>query len=266
MKLFTLTVAYAPAALVARSLILYQKYRALRPYRHIVVQGHYPINTKKNHSDIKLVVDCFEGIELWDPGKNLGSAQSQNWALNQLDIGQDDVFVNLDPDSACCQQDWDAVLVMGLKKEPDCVLVSCNAPMVQRYRQTAPFERRFSVGRSSFGIADRPTPFNLSAWRHSFIKEIGGIPQAGLWWGETEAPFYVECQRRGKFHAYALDYMEDEHGKFMQDRQQNEWKDLHMRTPPPNQFLGNFDEYLRWKYPGLAEMDTAKDFSNHNHP
>ena len=264
MKLFCITIAYAPAVLVARSLFLYQKYRALTPYRHIVVQGHYPINELKNSNDVKLIVDCFEGVELWDPGKNLGSAQSQNWCLERLDIGLADYFINLDPDSACQQNGWDDALLKGFSG--NCVLVSCNAPMVQRYRQCAPFEDVYGHGRLSYGIATRPTPFNLSMWRYSFIKEIGGIPQMGLWWGETEAGMFAACKQRGKFHSYSLDYMEDESGKFAQDRQHNEYKDAHMRSAPENQFLGSFDEYLRWKHTALAKMDTCKDLDNYNHP
>jgi hypothetical protein len=259
MKIYTITIAYAPAVAVARSLVLYQKYRAIKPHRHIVVQGHYPINEKKNTNDIKLIAECFDGIEVWDPGKNLGSAQSQNYALNLLDIGPDDYFINLDPDSACFNYGWDKTLQTYLTAYPDCVLVSCMAPMIRRYKGQ-------EYGISGFQEAKSPTPFNLSMWKYSFIKQIGGIPQMGLWWGETEGPFFSACKKLGKFHAYALDLMENEDGKFMQDAQHNEYKNFHMRTTPDKQFLGSFDEYLRWKYPALAEVDTCKDLSDHNHP
>lgn len=265
MKLFTITIAYAPAALVARSLILYQKHRFHKPYRHIVVDGHYPINQKKNSHDLKLITECFEGVELWDPGVNLGSAQSQNWALGRLDIGPEDFFINLDPDSACTINDWDEALRMQLFKDPHCAMVSCLAPMVVRYRGLH-FEMIKNIGRYKYGVATKPTPFNLSMWRYSFVREIGGIPQAGLWWGETEAPFFSHCQRTGFYHAYALDFMENESGKFMQDKPQNDWKNLHMRTAPPDNFLGNYEEYLRWKHPALLEIDTCKDLNNHDHP
>lgn len=266
MTLFTITVAYCPAALLARSLSLYQKTRYKEPYRHIVVQGHYPINEKKNSHDIKLITECFDGVELWDPGQNLGSAQSQNWALQRLDIQPGDVFINLDPDAACLDDGWDSKLIEGLAADPNCVLVSCMAPMVQRYLHGAPFTTFIDETDGKYAIPKRPTPFNLSAWRYSFIKEIGGIPQAGLWWGETEGAFWGHCQRTGKYQAYCLDVMEDERGKWMQDRQQAEWKDLHMRVTPDKQFLGNLDEYLRWKYPELSNLDTCRDLNDSNFP
>lgn len=264
MNVVTITVAYCPAALLARSLILYERTRAIKPYRHIVIQGHYPINEAKNTNDIALIARCFDGIEIWDPGKDLGSAQSQNWCLKQLDLKDDDFFINLDPDSACMNQGWDAGLLNGLQGVGNCVLMSCMAPMIVRYG--ADLSNQFKVGGLTYAIPARPTPFNLSMWRYSFIKEIGGIPQLGLWWGETEGAFWGHCQQRAKFHAYALDFMEDESGKFIQDKQHNDYKNFHMRTTPDKQFLGSFEEYLRWKHPALLEIDTVKDLTDHAHP
>ena len=265
MRIFTITVSYAPAALLARCLIQYQKTRAIKPYRHVVALGHYPINRLKNNNDTKLIVDCFDGIELWDPCENLGSAQTQNWILSRLDIKDGDYFINLDPDSHCPKPNWDHAMKTVLDNNENCALISCMAPMVERYLNGRTLVEMSREGNARFAVPQQPTPFNLSMWRYSFIKEIGGIPQMGLWWGETEAPFYSHCQRRGKYHAYLSDFLENEDGKFMQDKEQNEWKDLHMRnrsTP----FHGNFEEFLRWKYPSLAEMNTCKDLSNHNHP
>lgn len=268
MKIYAITIAYCPAALLARSLILYRKHRWSTPHRHIVVQGHYPINEKKNTNDIKLIVDCFKDIELWDPGRNLGSAQSQNWALSQLNLAADDYFINLDPDSACLKAGWDLEMQKVLENHPDCALISCMAPMVQRYldAKNETLEVKRDWVSPKFGIPKTPTPFNLSMWRYSFIKEIGGIPQLGLWWGETEAAFWSHCKARGKYHAYLMDYQENEDGKFLQDKQHNEYKNFHMRVPADQQFLGSYDEYLRWKYPALSEIDTCKNLSNSNHP
>lgn len=263
MKIVTITVAYCPAVLLARSLILYERTRSIKPDRHIIIQGHYPINEKKNTNDIQLITQCFDGLELWDPGKDLGSAQSQNWCLKQLGLQDDDVFLNVDPDSSCPIQGWDAGLIKGLDN-PICVLVSCLAPMVLRYNAT--WSGEFKAGDFTYKIPAKPTPFNLSAWRYSFIKEIGGIPQGGLMWGETEGAFWAHCQQRGKFHAYAINFLENEDGKFMQDRQHNNYKNLHMRTTPDKQFLGTFTEYLRWKHPELLEIDTCKNLLDHNHP
>lgn len=268
MNVTTITVAYCPAQLLARSLTLYESKRMINPRRHIVVQGHYPINKKKNNNDIKIIVEAFDGVELWDPGANLGSAQSQNWVLQRLGLQDGDYFVNLDPDSACLKRGWDLAMTSVLDKDKDCALISCMAPMVERYLE-AKGEKLYMVdidGVPPFGRPRTPTPFNLSMWRYSFVREIGGIPQMGLWWGETEAPFAIACQRSGKYHAYLLDFVENESGKFMQDKEQNEWKDVHMRTAPPNNFLGNFEEYLRWKHPHLLEIDTCKDLENENHP
>lgn len=284
MKLYIITVIYGPAVMLARSLACYRKSCHLKNVHHVVVDGHYPINEKKNCNDVKLVCDAFN-IEYMDLGRNLGSAQSQNWCLQRLDIKESDYFINLDPDSDCQEYGWDLAMSKVFDNDPNCVLISCMAPMVKRYLGDTPLEKKGNVipkeNTPAFGffpkeadapiipryvISPKPTPFNLSMWRYSFIKEIGGIPQMGLWWGETEGPFYQACKRRDKYHAYLLDYLENEDGKFLQDKQNNEYKDLHMRTAPPNQFLGSFEEFLRWKYPKLLEIDTCKNLQDHNHP
>lgn len=258
MTIIAITVAYCPAALLGRMILA----NRVRP--DFVVQGHYPINKKKNNNDIKLICEAFN-IPVLDPGEDLGSAQSQNWALSQIGLNESDFFINLDPDSAC-HSDWVTAAKIVLYEDPYCMLISCMAPMVQRYMANRPpFIERNAVN-VRYRIPQTPTPFNLSMWRYSFIKEIGGIPQMGPMWGETEGPFYAHCQARGKYHAYLLDYMEDENGKFMQDKQHNEFKDRHMRTLGDKQFLGTFTEFLALEYPHLLELDTCKDLDNNNHP
>jgi hypothetical protein len=265
MKVFAITVAYCPASLLARSLMLYARTRAIQPYKHIVALCGFPIDRKKNENDIRLICEAYGGIDLIDLGGNIGSAQSQNEILRRIDITEEDFFINLDADSACLTAGWDKEMLKVMRNLPDCALISCMAPMVKRYLGDTPLQKVQNAHFQNIGIPFKATPFNLSMWRYSFVKEIGGIPQGGIWWGETEGPFYGACQSRGKYHAYLLNCVEDENGKFMQPRQQNEWKDLHLRVVPEEQFSGNFEEFLRWKYPSLSEIDTAKDFSDHNH-
>lgn len=264
-KVYVITIAYCPAALLARCLLHYSKSFGIPPLKHIVVQGHYPINKKKNNNDIKLICAAY-GVDLLDPNEDLGSAQSQNWVLQQLGLNDEDYFINLDPDSAC-NYGWDIAMRTVLENDPNCTLISCMAPMVSRVmaQKGTQFELK-QINGIKYGIPNHPTPFNLSMWRYSFIKEIGGIPQLGPVWGETEAPFHWHCMQKEKYHAYLLDHIENEDGKFIQDRQHNEFKDRHMRTSGDKQFLGNFTEFLRLEYPQLLDFDTCKDLSNHNHP
>lgn len=249
--IYTITVAFCPAAQLARSLAKY--YQVERRYydprsNHIIVQGHYPINKKKNNRDIEMICDAFE-VKLLDPGKDLGSCQSQNWALEIINPEDDTYFINLDPDSHCDAVAWDEKMKSTLDTFDNCVLISCWSKMWE------PYKNRLNIT-DNIGIAHQPIPFNLSMFRCSFIKEIGGLRQLGEKWGELEAPFHQSCVHHGKYHAYLMNCIEDESGKYMQDRQLLEYKDLYLRTDGPNKFTGTYEEFLKYKYPELLKMDS----------
>lgn len=244
MAVYSITVAFCPASQLAVSLM-----RAnVCPDFTYIVQGHYPINRLKNNRDIEMVCKAFK-VNYLDPGKDLGSAQSQNWALEQIQPEDDDLWLNLDPDSHCSNGFWVFNAKKYLQENLNCVAVHCWSKMWE------PFRNRLQI-ENGIGMAIHPTPFNLSMFRCSFIKQIGGLRQMGEKWGELEAMFHQSCKQYEKYHAYLMDFVEDESGKYMQDRQLLEYKDAYMRTASPNDFRGSYEEFLRLKYPHLLEMDT----------
>lgn len=220
--------------------------------RHIIINCHYPRNYEKNQTDLKILIESWnrkvknrEKVELWDPGSDLGSAQSQNWVLEQLAdvLSDDDYFINLDPDAAC--EDWLGDAMLCMRADPKIVVVSCNAPMVTRFVETRyqQMEEREIFGVNIL-IPDIPTPFNLSLWRFSFIRSIGGIPQLFPHYGEVEGPVFATARGNGLYNVYLKDSMENEDGKLMHDRCFEDWKDAHARE---HTFLGNFKEYCEQK-------------------
>lgn len=250
MNIFTITVAFCPAAQLARTLLKYQASSIISPTRHIIVDGHYPLNKTANQRDIRLIVEAYqaanpnEKIQLMDPGRDLGSAQSQNWAIEELhDLinFDEDCWINLDPDAACITKGWDAAMRNVLEHDPKCILVTTNSPMVEGFiqrRHQAMEERK--IGSHTVMLPDMPTPFNLSMWRLSFLRDIGGIPQLFPSYGEVEGPMYQMARQLGYYNCYLKHFMEDEDGKLMHDQVFEDWKDAHARN---HTFLGNFEEY-----------------------
>lgn len=255
MNVYAISAAFCPAAQLARSLKEYEKYREITPYRHIVVDCHYPINTEKNRSDIKIICETF-GVELWDCGEDIGSAQSQNWVLERLSdvLEDDDVFINVDPDASCRTHGWDLKMMQVLKEDEKCVVITNNSPMVMGFieRRHQVMEHKVIAGHKVM-IPDIPTPFNLSMWRINFLRALGGIPQAFPFYGEVEAPVFNMARINGYYHCYLEDTMEDEQGKLMHDADFERWKDLHARTDGPESFAGSFGEWLQTKELGNEE-------------
>lgn len=248
-NIWTITAAFCPTAQLARTLLEYETEKRTC-YRHIVVNCHYPINYEKNQLDFKIFMDSYTRVnpntEVMDPGSDLGSAQSQNYVLNELgdSIGPGDYFVNLDPDAACRTPNWQLAMKEVLDNDPLCALVSCNAPMIDKFKEQRHQEfTNKTVAGYKLILPDMPTPFNLSMWRAQFFREIGGIPQMYPHYGEVEGPVYQIVRANDMYNGYLLDFMEDEQGKLMHDRAFESWKDAHARTTGPSAFLGNFGEY-----------------------
>lgn len=261
MKVYALTIAFCPASQFARTMLEWTNSdNCSHVDRHIVVDGHYPINTKKNSRDIKLLCQSFPLCEYVDYGADLGCAQTQTRVMHEMH--DFDAFVNVDPDSAC-KTDWLWEAMRLMETDENCIVASCMSPLVEKFiaSRNISLEKKTLKASNGFynaniGIARNPIPFNLSLWRCDFFRSIGGVPQMGEKWGETEGPTYSIANQQGKYHAYLLDHMEDEQGKLMQDRQLLEYKDAHLRSGPENRFFGYYEEYLRWKHPNLIEMDT----------
>ena len=186
---FIITVAFGRSAQIARCLLEFHPDIPIE--KHVIVQAHYPIDTERNNEEIRLIVDSYEKhcnspVELWDPGGDIGSAQSQNWALKQLGLRDDDAWINLDGDSTCRDPHWMGAMQQVLEKEPKCAFVSLNSPMVQNFVR-GPFEEKHVhgwLGEFRIGIQNRPMPFNMTMWRGSFINQIGEFAQVGPQWGE----------------------------------------------------------------------------------
>lgn len=269
--IYTITVAFCPASQLARCLYRFNSL-IKNPHKPTIVMGHYPINTKKNNRDIQLIAKDML-LEVKDPGYDMGSAQSQWWCLEQINfdrcmagigggsgLGEKDFWINLDPDSYCGDASWIGHAQKILENDPNCVVVSCMSPMVESFLKTRNIKlERKDLGNQGliyYDVAHQPVPFNLSMWRYSFFKEIGGIPQRGEKWGEVEGPVFHYAQQMGKYHAYLPNHYEDESGKFMQDRTLLEYKDRYLRTSGPEQFIGSYTEFLEAFYPELLKIDT----------
>jgi hypothetical protein len=248
--IYVITVAFCPAAQLARTLLEFKEQDKRLCKRHIIVNGHYPRNYEKNQSDTKILIDSYNRampehyrVEYWDPGSDIGSAQSQNWVLNELaeHLTDKDFFINLDPDAAC--DGWVEPAFACLVTDPNLIVVSCNAPMVKHFVETRyqQMEDRVVAG-VNLMVPDIPTPFNLSMWRYSFIRDLGGIPQMFPQYGEVEGPVFQSARAHGYYNAYLKDYMENEEGKLMHDKSFEDWKEAHARQ---HTFLGTYAEFCQ---------------------
>jgi hypothetical protein len=244
MRVFVVTSAYCQAGLLAHGL---KRFEAIKTpgliYRHVVVGGHYPFpNKAHNEVCLRRICDAF-GVEYMQPEYDLGSAQTQNWCLQQLDIQPGDAFINLDPDAMCSVRGWDKAMFDVLSSDPECALIHCISPPVQDMidEGKTPIEIKHVSG-YQLAVPLRPDQFNLTMWRYSVIHDFGGILQQHPYYGQVEIPMYMAIREKGFYNAYLLGFREDERGKDMHDPEFTMWKRAHAHDMT---YMGKFEEYCQ---------------------
>ena len=245
MKVFVICVAFGNADQVGASLRRFKSALPVGPgieLDKVVVNGHFPLNYKSNQALLPSV--CEEnGFRLLDPGKDLGSAQSQNWALRELGAKDGDFFVNLDPDSACDMEGWLTALLEVMKSERKIAILSLNTfwHWERIFRLGLPVETRY-VGKYRVLFPLTPDLFNLSVWRVEALNRIGGVLQGTASWGNVESFTMAALARADYRTALLYNFMEATDLKLMQPMEFIDWKKAHGvdRT-----FPGNFGEYCK---------------------
>ena len=178
--IYAVTVCYCRSAQLARCLLEYHSNIA---DKHVFVLAHYPIDTERNNHEIRLIIESYQKrvgypVEILDPGGDIGSAQSQQWALEQLNVDwEKDYWINLDPDSIAITPGYQQAMKEALDADPNLAVVSLMCPMVRDLLQARGQELVTSLVRRTVGIPQSPSPFNLSMFRCSFLKDICGIRQ-----------------------------------------------------------------------------------------
>ena len=248
-RIFVIMVGFGPKRQIEASLRRFQPaYEAWPCPRNtdlnlIFVNGHFPLNYKDNQDGLRELVESF-GFKFLDPGKDIGSAQSQHWALEQVGAEDGDYWINLDPDSACDNPNWLKALFSTIESCPDIAILSLNSfwfwERVLRLG-ALPVENRF-VGPYRVWIPLKPDLFNLSIWRVGPIFKIGGIAQGTPFWGNVEGPMRHALSMIGYKTAILYDFTEATDLKTMQPMEFIEWKFSHGIT---RTFLGSFGDYCK---------------------
>ena len=247
MKVFVICVAFGNVDQVHASLNRFNK-SALPvgpgiDLDKVVVNGHFPLNYKSNQALLPSIVE-EAGFRLMDPGRDLGSAQSQTWALKELGAADGDYFLNLDPDSACDQPGWLDALVKVMESEKKIAILSLNTfwhwERIHRLG-VLPVETRF-IGQYRIQFPLAPDLFNLSLWRVGALNRLGGVLQGTAWWGNVESHMIAGLKKLGYRTALLYNFMEATDLKLMQPAEFIDWKKAHGID---RSFDGSFGEYCK---------------------
>lgn len=239
-------VGFGPQEQILGSLLRYKESHGWKQRNgceidQVFVNGHFPLDYERNQLGLKqMVTRC--GFRFLDPGKDIGSAQSQQWALEQVGANDEDYWVNLDPDSACDQYGWLEALFTTIERCPDIGILSLNSQWHwERAHRLGvlDLETRY-IGDYRVEIPNQPDMFNLSIWRMKALNAISGIQQGTPYWGNVESYTRHALALMGYRTAILYDFMEATDLKLMQPMVFIDWK---VRHGIKQDFPGSFKEY-----------------------
>jgi hypothetical protein len=237
MRLFTVTLAYAPARTLIAGLDRYYDTTANPGRRHILIDQHYPLNS----GAINLVIEemCRRyRIEYVDPRKNLGYHGGFNFAMEHLDkeMSDDDAILCYDPDAWPDEKRWDTALEDAFDTCPD--MATCG---VLNPRSRKEISDRGYTDRGSVWITHKPIVASLQAWRKGFIRKAGGFKEPRPYYGGIEAEMWPRLQEQGKTWGMLSKFNEIEILRDWKDPEYRAWQWAHAHE---TSFQGDFAAFV----------------------
>lgn len=239
MKLKILTMAYTRPDIIQRSLASLQA----PGIEHYILDQHYPL---PDYAENRAWLEGYcrdHGHRLLDAGKNLGYHEGINWAIEQMDLADEDIVVNYDPDTLIPVGSESCLSMMRLAFERDKTLavVGLNNPTIDRELQ----ERGYfdeDVGGLTLRFMKVPVIMSVVAWNVGFIRKVGGLKEPSAMYGGIEATMFPILCREGRRWAVLPFWWEDISLNRQADPEYLEWKHRHGYL---QNFPGDFESYLR---------------------
>lgn len=193
MTVFAVSLGFMSAGIIRRSLAAYAATRNtdFGPYRHVMVDQHYPLDKECNRAELREI--CAEhGVEVIDPGRNLGLHHGFNFALRHLAPDPEDVIIAYDVDSTPVSEGWDLALVRALQGDPSkrAVWASLMNPRSARDLSERGYTVRKADGYIELWATRSPVTNSICAWRYGWLSEVGLLTEPRPFYGHLEAEMY----------------------------------------------------------------------------
>lgn len=250
--IFTITLGYAPFHMLRESITQYYRTNTYKLHKHFYVDQHYPLNKEENR--VKCADVCKDhGIEIIDPGKNLGLHHGFNYALNVINPKSDDIVIAFDPDSFPMNIGWDTALIDVLS-DPTICWSTLMAPRCFGDIKKYACEEKIINGIKVM-ITPRAVVNTTCAWKISFLEKIGGVKENSEFYGHLEAPMFHEAQKLGLKWAFLPDFVESEELNQKHDPEFGQYKLVHAHL---GTYKGDFGQWLADGKPDLDKISTIR--------
>jgi hypothetical protein len=218
MAVYAITLGFMPARIIERSLRAYSSTRnPVLPYRHVIVDHHYPVDKERNRVELRAVCDAL-GAEYLDPGRNLGLHGGINWALTQLAPADDDIIIGYDGDSLPISDGWDMALVRAIHGGRNVVWSSLMNPRSEADLRARGFDRSLADGYIELHLTRTAVVNSICAWRFGWLRSVGFLDEPLQWYGHLEAAMWAKLRATGKQWAFLPGWRETDDLRDMHDR------------------------------------------------
>lgn len=240
--IITITLGFVPSRIWKQSIAAYHATRNPDlPYRHYLVDQHYPIDKKKNRERIRAICEPY-GVEVLDPGKNLGLHEGFNWALQQINPPKGSIIIAYDPDVNPLTPGWDMALVRAIRGDPQGRVVwsSLLHAAAAREIEERGYDKRFADGYIEIWTTRMSIMNSICAWSFDWLRSVGFLKEPRAFYGHLEAEMFGRLGRNQ--WAFLPGWTEDETLRTQQDEKymMYKWAHAHLKS-----WDGDFESWLK---------------------
>lgn len=199
--------------------------------KHIFVDQHYPINKKKNQTELKKICKDF-GITYLDPGKNLGLHGGFNWAVEQMGgYKSDDYYIGFDPDSYVLSPGWDLALLTPFLHRANVGWTSLMNQRSQEDIKSKPFSPH-KLAQVYTWQPHQAVMNSICMWSGKYLSLTQGLHEPLHWYGLLECDMFERLKQYNMEWHFLCDWHEDDRLRDLQDEEYKiyKWEYAHMKS------------------------------------
>lgn len=205
MKVFVVTLAYAPARIFLTAID--QIYKTIGiDVEHHVLQQHYPVDEKRNSRLIEFICDEY-GIHYHDLGENVGLSQGYNYLISLTGQDPNDIIIGADCDVYPVTKNWGKALVeIASFKEIGWTSLQ-NRNSIHELPKRGYIEAKTPNG-TRIWQSHYPCTNSICAWRRETLIELNGLKEPKKYYGGIECQMFGMLNNLYKAWVYLPDYEE----------------------------------------------------------
>lgn len=241
MKKWIVTPAFCKASLLELNFKNFAK-APPKDFRHIVIDGHYPVDKEHNRQAIRALCDQYGAIYL-NPGCDLGLHGNLNYAIEAMNIGKEDVFVGCDPDDFPQPGSLEKLADI-IQSDRSIAVLALNFCLIKIRIQEGKVTKGYS---GNHVVYSHPSVemFKVAAFQMELIHQIPGkFNEPFKYYGGIESYLFYHWRQRKLHLAYIDEHCEelmiDRNDPTLFDKSYERWKCAHVGEG----FTGSFETFI----------------------